>query len=151
MGDADTVMIWVNGERVQTADALLFDQRPQSSELLAHFKAKPKAFLDCDYAFGENWAALFANTIDGEAILPNLPNTRPIYQAYERIFLPVGVSLSLSKTAAFDYLQAILDRHVPQHQDVIIVPDNRTDAPQAALYVIEERLPIGLIIPRDAA
>ncbi len=148
-------MIWIFGERVQSADALLFDRRPQSSDLLAQFKTKPRAFLDCDYAFGEDWAAVFATPIDGEAMLPNLSGSQPLYKAYDRIYLPVGVTLGMGPTAASDYLQVLLETHAPLHQDVIILPadnkDHPKDHPEADLYIIEERLPVGLIIPRDAA
>ena len=142
-GQPASTMIWKAADRVQTASALFLSPRPDLNKLLADFALKPKTFLNCGYAAGKDWAVVFAASQKGEWVLPRLPGSRALYLAYDGIYLPLGVSLDMPACAAKDYIRDIQVRHVPNGQDVIIIPELERSEPAADLYIINAQVPLG--------
>ncbi len=131
-------MIWKSGDRVQPAEALFFEANPDLETLTSELGRRSKAFLNCELAYGEDWAVLFGTEFEGDIILPRLSGT-PLYRAYDNILLPVGIVCDLPYRAMQDYYHRLTEAHVLTGREFVLRPDLRAKAPKADIYVIEER------------
>lgn len=130
-------MIWKTTERVQTTDALFLNPRPEITDLMEAFAQKPRAFMDCEYAFGQDWSVVLAARLNDEIILPRLENSIALYTAYPGIRLPVGVILNMPENAARDYAKDIRSKHAINDEDLIIIPETDVAQPASDLYIVK--------------
>jgi len=135
-------MRWARLERVQPVSALLATGADAPRRLAAAMAAKPGALRALPFAYGADWAAIFAGSTDegqdGEALLPHLPGTTPLHEIVPGVWLPVGVGLAVPGHVRAQLLQAMLDRHALAPPAIIVPRRPGEEDTEADVYVIGE-------------
>lgn len=137
-------MHWHRVDPVQAVDALLLEGADAPVRLAALLASKPPAVRDLPVAFGEDWAAIFAQPVldESERILPRITGAQALYRAAEGWWFPVGCELAIPRHA-----QAELLAHFAQVRDLapplIAIPRFGPDG----LAVSADILPIRRLAP----
>lgn len=146
-------MRWAVLERVQPVSALLATGTDAPHRLAAAMAGKPGPLRALPFAYGADWATIFAGPGSEEPdetarLLPRLPGTIPLYEIAARLWLPVGVGIAAPGHVQPQLLQAMLARHALT-PPAIIVPrwpgeeDTAADAYAVGETIAFDRLRFG--------